>query len=217
MIKRPRRWKSRAHLATSYLPCMHLLNLRMHACIINSCRQTQTTWKRCLGVLNAWVLVVHSTSSGLFKFSFAELLRCKCSCSFGCGRPIYRSMQICLCCWHCAIGDAPEDPLQEEGEESEDETDDEVEPEITCHEKLDLASSPVHVAAASVQFQHYEDWFSKHKYFQVLEDAPDHPLQTEQVKRKLEESPHASCILCISLGCNYFWCVCPIQLKRTPR
>lgn len=69
-------------------------------------------------------------------------------------------MQIlCLCCWHCAIGAAPEDsedPLQEEGEESEHETDDEVtdevEPALTCHEKLNLASSPVHVAAASVQF-----------------------------------------------------------------
>ena len=48
--------------------------------------------------------------------------------------------------------------MQEEGEESENETDDdEVEPEITCHEKLDtaldLASSPVDVAAVSVQFE----------------------------------------------------------------
>ena len=51
-----------------------------------------------------------------------------------------------------AIGDAPEDPLQEEGEESENETDDEEVPVINCHEPLDpafdLASSPVDVEAA---------------------------------------------------------------------
>ena len=47
--------------------------------------------------------------------------------------------------------------MQEEGEESENQTDDEVEHEVTCHEKLDtaldLASSPVDVAAALVQFE----------------------------------------------------------------